>query len=93
MLCVVVELNLHQGDKEQLAERERIKGNEVQFAQTQVLTLPFLPIYSTHSVQEFRSNGFKDALWHYTRSVALHPTTAALNNRALTCEASSSLVL
>ena len=39
-----------------------------------------------HSLQEFRSGGFKDALRHYTRSVALHPMTAALNNRALTCE-------
>ena len=86
--CVAVELSLSEADKEQLAERERIKGNEVQYTKKTNFTLPFFAhcIYSPHSLQEFRSSGFKEALHHYTRSVALHPTTAALNNRALTCE-------
>ena len=85
-MCVA-ELGLPQGDKEQLAERERIKGNEVSLHKCKSFSAHC--IYFTHSMQEFRSSGFEDALCHYTRSVALHPTTAALNNRALTCECHS----
>lgn len=40
--CAVIELSLPQAEKEQLAERERMKGNEVECAHNQFLTLPFL---------------------------------------------------